>query len=179
MGKYVIEIPKKYYRASALIMGTDCGNIITEQHERNELEELTAEYVNEHFPELTEQAYERGKADATEDANMDNHCNYCKHFDKSEKEEPCNVCMYSYVSCFEQKQKEDAEIKVGDEVEFINSNDGRNGDIHVVSYVYGGKFDGIDDNGMTCEGCDVHEVRKTGKHYDIAALLAKMREGDA
>ena len=108
MGKYVIEIPKKYYRASVLIMGTDCGNIITEQHERNELEELTAEYVNEHFPELTERAYERGKADAVEDMNMDNHCQYCRYCDNGEEEEPCRSCCYSHISMFKQKQKEDA-----------------------------------------------------------------------
>jgi len=82
------------------------------------------------------------------------------------------------LKAYEQKKAQDLEIKVGDEVEFINDREGREGDKHIVSYTYGEKFDGIDDNGMTCEGCDIHDVRKTGKHYNIAELLKKMKEGE-
>ena len=73
------------------------------------------------------------------------------------------------ITRYEQKQKEDAEIKVGDEV--IRPN-GKH--MIVVSFGFTGTACGFDETGCWTS-VEPNEATKTGNHYDIAALLEKMK----
>ena len=76
------------------------------------------------------------------------------------------------LKAYEEKQKADDEIKVGDEVKW-------NSDLIVVTRLYeDGGFDWCD--GISNDGRAFHilgkNVRKTGRHFDIESILEEMRE---
>ena len=135
--------------------------------------ELTAEYVNEHFGSLQDDAYNKGLEDGKKENRTGVGCETCEWYG-SPFTGDCNVCCRNYEDKYEQKQKEDAEIKVGDEVKSI---DGLS--TGIATYINSRGFDIIHSDGSVEENVARSEWRKTGKHYDIAQLLAKMKGGDA
>jgi len=203
MTKYVIDIDDSDRPQFIACYGTmPGGEIYVQNVSISDLEELTAEYVKRDFADLQETAYNNGQDEGRKWGAINGAEQAWELAKKisTDSEDGGYTCdelqkifgtRYPYkvfeahtvheafakLKAYEEKKAQDLEIKIGDEVEFINDREGREGDKHIVSYTYGEKFDGIDDNGMTCKGCDIHDVRKTGKHYNIAELLKKMKEG--
>ena len=160
------------------------------------LEELTADYINEHFGDLQDTAYQRGYdkgyADKTNNDEVckkiakdiqdeayqrgledgkavnDKGCEGCKYANVAGTHEPCVRCSNSYGNQWTAK---DDKIEVGDEVIFNNT---------MKCLVVKPESDEsyaslIDSNGNhhSAENCD---FKKTGRHFDIASILEEMRK---
>ena len=189
MSKYIIEIAEEYeeYFKGVLICGIADGKFAVDVIAREDLEELNSDYINEHYGELQDEAYKQGYADAEriwrapssdnefyrkglEDGkkSIDNGCNGCKYEDQHGYDEPCNKCMHSHASHYTPMPKQDDSIKVGDIVDVY-------GNLGVVTYVYENAFNVMMYDGSTGD-CKREDLKKTGKHYDIASILEAMRE---
>ena len=68
-----------------------------------------------------------------------------------------------------EEQKADDEIKVGDEVEVLNS-----GSKYLIAWISGTSLCGFAHDGVTCR-LQPSDVRKTGRHFDIAKILGEMK----
>ena len=73
------------------------------------------------------------------------------------------------LEAYEEKQKADDEIKVGDEVEVLNS-----GSKYLIAWISGTILCGFAHDGVTCR-LQPSDVRKTGRHFDIAKILEEMK----
>ena len=132
-----------------------------------DLEELTAEYVNENFGQLQDDAYMRGINDHAEGVTS---CEFCKYEDLREDDEPCCNCSHSHIDRFSPKVKDD-EIEVGDVVQSIDGNEF----VVVVINNACGNSCGFTQKGLWV-GYAADRVKKTGKHYDIKSILEVMQE---
>ena len=184
MSKYIIELEDdiKYL----IINGRADNRCYTLVRPVAELEVLNSDYINEHYGELQDEAYKQGYADAEriwrapssdnefyrkglEDGkkSIDNGCNGCKYEDQHGYDEPCNKCMHSHASHYTPMPKQDDSIKVGDEVTAPC------GKAIVTAikneFVYYLYADG------DCGCTESKNLKKTGKHYDIASILEAMR----
>lgn len=74
------------------------------------------------------------------------------------------------LKAYEEKQKADAEIKVGDEVEVLNS-----GSKYLIAWFAGTSICGFAHDGVTCH-LQPSDVRKTGRHFDIESILEAMKK---
>ena len=65
MSKYIIEIAEEYeeYFKGVLICGIADGKFAVDVIAREDLEELNSDYINEHFGELQDEAYQKGFED--------------------------------------------------------------------------------------------------------------------
>jgi hypothetical protein len=162
--KYIIEIPDDVQYV--LLNGKADNKYYTAVRPIAELEELNSDYINEHFVELQDEAYERGYEDGKN--IIDNGCEGCKYTVRFADDEPCKSCSNCYKNKYEPMPKEDDRIEVGDEViapcgkavvTAVKDD--------LVYYFYSdGDF-----------GCvEPYKATKTGKHYDIASILEAMRE---
>lgn len=81
------------------------------------------------------------------------------------------------LKAYEEKQKADDEIKVGDEVEWDNDFTGDRFIVTRIYQPYGKKeqCDGIDDDGDVYRAVLIESLVKTGRHFDIASILEDMR----
>ena len=70
MSKYIIEIAEEYeeYFKGVLICGIADGKFAVDVIAREDLEELNSDYINEHYGELQDEAYQVGLNDAWETA---------------------------------------------------------------------------------------------------------------
>ena len=73
------------------------------------------------------------------------------------------------LKAYEEKQKAENEIKVGDEVEVLNS-----GSKYLIAWISGTILCGFAHDGVTCR-LQPSDVRKTGRHFDIAKILEEMK----
>lgn len=73
------------------------------------------------------------------------------------------------LEAYEEKQKADDEIKVGDEVEVLNS-----GNKYLIAWFAGTSLCGFAHDGVTCR-LQPSDVRKTGRHFDIKGILEAMK----
>ena len=193
MSKYVIEIEKRPFRradsisvdfSEELYRVEGFNSLVFDKHGLDKLEPLTAEYVNEHFGSLQDDAYNKGLEDAWElarkmlrmcDADLldiftECYASVCTALQAIQKYTVHEAL--AKLQAYEQKHKEDADFCVGDEVQ------SEFGDNCIVTkssvgvdkkqmYVMFG-------DGSTGEREKVY-FHRTGKHYDIAALLKKMK----
>ena len=74
------------------------------------------------------------------------------------------------LKAYEEKQKADDEIKVGDEVEVLNS-----GSKYLIAWFAGKSLCGFAHDGVTCH-LQPSDVRKTGRHFDIDKILEEMKK---
>jgi hypothetical protein len=132
MTKYIIEIPDGV--PYVLLRRVDFG--ITKVVPVADLEELNSDYINEHYGELQDEAYQRGFEDGRKAVS------------------------------------DPGRIEVGDEV--ID----KDGDTTIVTNIHERLFDGLCSDGSTMGDLFLEDVRKTGKHYDIASILEAMRTHD-
>lgn len=71
------------------------------------------------------------------------------------------------LKAYEEKQND--KIEVGDEVEVLNS-----GNKYLVAWIKGTSLCGFAHDGVNCR-LQPSDVRKTGRHFDIASILKEMR----
>ena len=194
MSKYIVEIEEKplcvfdkdtqtYFPRLWRVKGFN--SLVFDEEGLSRLEELNSDYINEHYGELQDEAYQRGLEDAWEAAKkifgyeIDGGIPIDKIgrvFGYSENETFCTADIIRHntaseaiakLKAYEDKQKD--RIEVGDEViapcgkavvTLIETDD-------LVHYLYsGGDY-----------GCiEPQKLKKTGKHYDIASILEAMRE---
>lgn len=191
MSKYVIDL-----RPDCKVVQQICesdGQLSIHSKWVNYLKELNSDYINEHFGDLQDTAYKKGLHDG------ESKCGYCNEYQRGLDDAwECARELYLNGACkdlfgeyfntfiknhtaqeaveklkaYEEKQKADDEIKVGDEVE---TKDGK----RFVVTTFGSGIDcdiavGVCADGLGL-GVDLKELRKTGRHFDIASILEDMR----
>lgn len=148
-----------------------------------EFEELNSDYINEHYGELQDEAYQKGLKDAWEAtkkifgyeidgaipiADIGNVFGYepCKAFCTADILRDFTVQeAIAKLKAYEEKQKDS--IEVGDEVKAAFGT-------AVVTYLEEDSVGYLYSTGTT--GFDIpRNLIKTGKHYDIASILEAMR----
>lgn len=174
--KYIINTDDLYggdiYK-SILLMGTNGkGEVIVQKFNLDELEELTADYINEHFGQLQDDAYKRGFEDGKEVIHKG--CEGCKYEGRDEFTAPCKYCANRCKNHWTTKQTDD-EIKVGDEVVWTEDEDV----VIIVTLIYTSSgiewCDGICRDGKVYQILTEH-ARKTSRHFDIGKILEEMKE---
>lgn len=106
--KYVIDTDDlNFVFEGAIYYGFDTNARITFSSKRIEtLEPLTAEYVNEHFGDLRDEAYKRGMEDATRAGKLV--CESCAiHGTRN-----CDYCCHNWESKYKSKQTDDILIDI-------------------------------------------------------------------
>ena len=120
--------------------------------------------------------------DAWEAARKVGHCKLWDDYTKDTgKPSVCAVAVLDHytayeaiekLKAYEEKQKAEDEIKVGDEVE---TKDGK----RFVVTTFGSGFDGDIAVGVCADGLglgvDLKELHKTGRHFDISSILKEMQ----
>lgn len=185
--KYVIEIKPEYEDSfkGLMILGAKDSNLFVDTLAVENLEELNSDYINEHYGDLQDTAYQQGLNEAWEAArkvalNTNDGGLSIEELDKIFdrytlqqvlKEYTAKQTIEKLKTYEEQKDK----IVVGDEVErYINGRlDGR------------AIFLAEDDDHWTClfwTGCcyttlayPKSQFKRTGKHYDISGISEEMR----
>ena len=169
MSKYIIEIPDDVQYV--LFNGKADNKYYTAVHPIAELEELNSDYINEHFGELQDEAYQAGLNDAWEAAKRIVDMPDPPYWDVFGK---CKSDLFKKLSAseaiaklkaYEDKQKD--RIEVGDIVDVY-------GNLGVVTYMYELKACVMMTDGSS-SNWNLNELKKTGKHYDIASILEAMR----
>lgn len=133
-----------------------------------EFEELNSDYINEHFADLQETAYQKGLEDGK--AQSENGCEGCRYESRTSEEKPCVDCSKNFDNHWMAKQTD--KIKVGDEVEWDS-------DLIIVTRLYkDGGFDWCDGIGNDGRAFHILEMNahKTGRHFDIGKILEEMKE---
>lgn len=138
------------------------------------LEELNAEYVNEHFSFLQDDAYEQGVNDAN---NEKDYCEYCQYAGLDASDHPCRSCSNSHKNLFKPQEKTaKRKLEVGDEVSIKPF-----GMKAVVIDTDGEKFVTTLDAEGVLIGKPIQDVERTGRTFDEAKdlmrdLIEKMKE---
>jgi hypothetical protein len=224
--KYVIEIKPEYEDSfkGLMILGAKGSDIYVDALSVEDLEELNSDYINEHFGELQDMAYQRGVEDGAKSVEnwnneekklrldeayqrgLDDAWEMAKRIVLTKTDANCpyfspeelnSIFGYSTlqrvidtysvseaiekVKAYEEQQKADAEIKVGDEVCFVFA-----GGETIEPFIV---FSIKDDNGKKYyEGIQTSDGRwvggglkyyKTGRHFPQVAELLKAMKGGA
>ena len=174
MSKYIIEIAEEYeeYFKGVLICGIADGKFAVDVIAREDIEELNSDYINEHYGELQDEAYQRGLEDGKWKA--EDGCDGCKYYEDTSLTNPCSECSRGHVDRYEPLSDPDR-IEVGD----------------IVDRYIDGKFDSrgiyLGGNGEIWDclfwantlpitlAYPKGQFKKTGKHYDIQSILEAMR----
>ena len=193
MSRYVIEL-----RPDCKVVQQICesdGQLYIGSKSLNYFEELNADYINEHFGDLQDDAYNKGYAQCQDDYSdalkhakdtayqkgfedgkwkSEDGCTGCKYEGKTGEHLPCDYCMNNFKNQWTAK---DDEIEVGDEVEWDNDFTGDRFIVTRIYQPYGKKeqCDGIDDDGDVYRAVLIESLVKTGRHFDIASILEVMR----
>ena len=168
MSKYIIEIPDDVQYV--LLNGKADNKYYTAVHPIAELEELNSDYINEHYGELQDEAYQRGLEDGKWKA--EDGCDGCKYYEDTSLTNPCSECSRGHVDHYKPVSDLDR-IEVGDEVEW-------EGEKFTILRVFTPKgcyeqCDGFDDAGNGYTNILTKDVKKTGKHYDIEKILEALK----
>ena len=189
--KYIIDIPKTVGTLEAVgsvrytyFDGIQCKTIILKN---DEIEELNSDYINEHYSSLQDDAYQRGLDDAWEaawkivcDESFDS-STLMHIFNRRSSFEGIfgNFSASEAIAklkAYEEKQKAEDEIRVGDEVAF-HHDDGRPDTVVVVTYIgQDGFIDGMDGRGTQYAHKNPTKWTKTGRHFDIEKILEEMKK---
>lgn len=163
--KYVIEIKPEYEDIirGIMVLGAKDSNLYMGALEVEDMEELTSDYINEHFGSLQDDAYKRGLEDGK--AVNDKGCEGCLL--QGTGSNICDQCCNSYAN---QWMARDNKIEVGDEV-IYNQNKWI-----VIAPETNERYASLfDSNGNHCSASS-QECHKTGRHFDIAKILEDMRK---
>lgn len=183
MSKYIIDTGDYLFTTDGvLVVGFDCDNKpATFYNSLDTLEELNSDYINEHFGELQDEAYQRGLEDAWEAvmkiALMDtetseNVTGYFGLFRIMENLTPMQAI--EKLKAYEDKPSD--RIEVGDIVErYI---DGKFDSRGIYLQEEDGYWRCLFDTGavLMTFAYPKGQFKKTGKHYDIASILEAMRK---
>ena len=189
--KYIIDIEEKplcvfdkdtqtYFPRLWRVKGFN--SLVFDEDGLSRLEELNSDYINEHFGDLQDTAYQRGLEDAWEAArkvalNSNDGGLSIEKLDEIFDRYTLQQVLKEYTAkqaiaklkVYEEKQKADEEIKVGDEVEVLNS-----GNKYLIAWISGTSICGFAHDGVNCR-LQPSDVRKTGRHFDIASILKEMQ----
>ena len=176
--KYIIEADERSELVQVISVMPN-GTVYTNERSIDELEELTSDYINEHYGDLQDTAYQRGLDDAWETAK--------KLFSSMADSDIENAFPIEWnnggfkalmnlqpqeaiekLKAYEEKQTDDR-IEVGDEVA------DKGGDKTIVTNIHGELFDGLCSDGSTMTDLFLDDNRKTGRHFDIASILKEMQ----
>ena len=200
MSKYIIEIAEEYeeYFKGVLICGIADGKFAVDVIAREDLEELNSDYINEHYGQMQDEAYQKGINDGSLDVKQRVEGAYQRGLEdawdvvrkiamETDDGGLCIAALYELfgtesmcaiaknntvyeaidkLKAFEEKDNDS--IKVGDIVDVY-------GNLGVVTYVYENAFNVMMYDGSTGDW-KREDLKKTGKHYDIASILEAMRE---
>ena len=178
MSKYIIEIADDVQYV--LLNGQTDNKCYTAVRPVAELEVLNSDYINENFVELQDEAYQAGLNDAWEAARkialMDTETseNVTGYFGLFRIMENLTAMQaIAKLKAYEDGKHSDR-IEVGDEVDW-------DGDCFIVTKIFQPRnmkeqCDGIDDDGSVYHDILMEDLKKTGKHYDIASILEAMRK---
>ena len=186
MSKYVIEL-----RPDCKVVQQICesdGQLYIGSKSLNYFEELNADYINEHFGDLQDDAYNKGYAQCQDDYSdalkhakdtayqkgfedgkwkSEDGCTGCKYEGKTGEHLPCDYCMNNFKNQWTAK---DDKIEVGDGVNGIHSKEKG-----VVTQLIGDTQVYVLWHDGSSGIWGVNEVTKTGRHFDIASILEVMR----
>lgn len=181
MSKYIIEVPDVAKRI-LMVSANNKAEIWSVSIDVDDLEQLTAEYVNEHFGELQDEAYKMGIAIGC--ANGGDELRKAiisiieMDTDTREKRfgyaEVIDILVHHSASKIIKKMKDNDKIEVGDEVYWSS-------DCFIVTRIFqprnqAEQCDGIDDDGCVYHDVLMDDLEKTGRHFDIASILEAMNE---
>lgn len=169
--KYVIDLPDD--AQYILINGASENHCYTRVEQVDDLEELNSDYINEHYGELQDEAYERGYADGKNIIDMG--CEGCKYTVRFADDEPCKSCSNCYKNQYEPAPQEDDRIEVGDIVErYIGGKLDSKG---IFLQEDGGYWRCLFDTGavLMTFAYPKGQFKKTGKHYDIQSILGAIK----
>ena len=171
MSKYIIDIPDNVKKIVYFHLG-NANAVWTTSNDLDDLEQLNSDYINEHFGDLQDTAYQRGFEDGK--AVNDKGCEGCMYQDNTIEHHPCGVCCNAYNNRWKAK---DDRIEVGDEVEWDNDFTGDRFIVTRIYQPYGKKeqCDGIGDDGDVYRAVLIESLVKTGRHFDIASILEAMK----
>lgn len=193
MSRYVIEIKPEYEDKirGVMILGAENSNLYLDSMAVDELEELNSDYINEHFSDLQDTAYQRGLTfgkvqgqnetwDCAKRISLhpDNGGMTCDEISAAFGEASATNVLYKCsaqqaiekLKAYEKKQSD--KIKVGDEVEVLDS-----GRKYLIAWISGTVLFGFSYDGISCR-LRPSDVRKTGRHFDIEAILREMANED-
>ena len=198
-GKYVIEVPDDTRRIWIDVFGD--GHCYTIAKEADQLEKLNSDYINEHFGELQDEAYQKGINDGSLDVKLRVKGSYQRgledaweaarkiiHMPEGDLLNIFTECYSAVCTALQVLLKYDASeaiaklkayedkqkdhIEVGDEV---RTRDGAPSHTFLVTKATDSHVYGISDDG-SWNYWTKDEVTKTGKHYDIQSILEAMRQ---
>lgn len=172
MSKYIIDLDDRI-KFVIQVGVTESGNAfsLTPDYVHN-LEELNSDYINEHFGELQDEAYQRGFEDGRWKA--EDGCTGCKYEGNAGEHLPCEYCMNNFKNQWTAKQTD--RIEVGDVVErYI---DGKFDSRGIYLQEEDGYWRCLFDTGavLMTFAYPKGQFKKTGKHYDIQSILEAMRK---
>ena len=202
--KYILEIKPEYEDSfkGLMILGAKDSNLLVDTLAVEDLEELNSDYINEHYGQLLDEAYQRGYKDCETrycsfDACPNRQAEYQRGLDDAwecARELYLNgVCkdlfgeyFHTFIKnhtaqeaiaklkAYEEKQND--KIEVGDEVAF-HHDDGRPDTVVVVTYIgQDGFIDGMDGRGTQYAHKNPTKWTKTGRHFDIESILEEMKK---
>jgi hypothetical protein len=196
MSKYVIEIEEKplcvfdkdtqtFFPRLWRVKGFN--SLVLDEEGLSRLEELNSDYINENFGDLQDAAYQRGLEDAwkaarkivcDEGIDMNTLCTIFRRgcSDSIIRDYSASEAI-TKLKAYEEKQKADDKVKVGDEVEWDNDFTGDRFIVTRIYQPYGKKeqCDGIDDDGDVYRAVLIESLVKTGRHFDIQRILEDMK----
>ena len=176
------------------------NSLVLDEEGLSRLEELNSDYINENFGELQDTAYQKGINDGSLDVKQRVEGAYQRGLNDAWEAARKIIEMASppywevfneykedlfgkitateaieKLKAYEEKQKTDEEIKVGDELEWT-------GDKYIVTYINYDidtseitDYDLLGDDGSVADHVKKCSFTKTGRHFDIASILEDMR----
>ena len=165
MSKYIIDIPNGV-EWIIVTCRTKVG-FLTRDFDFDSLEELNSDYINEHFGDLQDTAYQKGFEDGK--AVNDKRCEGCMYQDNTIEHHPCGVCCNAYHNQWTAKNDK---IEVGDEVK--HKSEGVTWTA-IVTRISCGMLTLMGHSGASADNYPIEDFVKTGRHFDIQSILEEMR----
>ena len=167
--KYVIDIPDNVKKIVYFHLG-NANAVWTTSNVLDDLELLTADYINENFGDLQDTAYQKGFEDGVTKRTDGDACTGCKYTVMGSDTTICSECCNAYHNQWTAK---DDRIEIGDEVNWL-------GDCFIVTRIFQPRnmkeqCDGIDDDGCVYRDVLMDDLEKTGRHFDIEKILEEMK----
>ena len=183
--KYILEIKPEYEDSfkGVMLLGAKDSNIFMDVLAVDAIEELNSDYINEHYGDLQDTAYQRGLEDAWEAARKIVKMPdppYWGVFDEYKDDLFRKITAAEAIEklkAYEEKQKADDEIKVGDEVYAYTPSGKTRPFIIIKIYDEDGVkyYSGINADGNHVQG-GLNYI-KTGRHFPhVVELLKAMKE---
>lgn len=183
MSKYIIDIPDNVKKIVYFHLG-NANAVWTTSNDLDDLEQLNSDYINEHFGDLQDTAYQKGINDGSLDVKQrvegayqkgfedgkavhDKGCEGCKYQANGELTCPCSECANNFKNQWTAK---DDKIEVGDEVIYKGTTK-----CIVVRPEDDERYASLIDSDGTHYSADHRECKKTGRHFDIQKILEGMK----